>query len=102
VIDLLALGASLTLTMEGSAQYNGQVNVPGIGAGGADVDEMLEGAWTFDVVTRTVRFPAGSSLLDAAFRPSRSEDASTVLLTATIPADQFLGTPSIGMVLQRR
>ena len=79
VIDLLALGASLTLTMESSAHYSGQVSAPGIGAGGADVDEMLEGAWTFDIVTHTTRFPAGSPLLDATFRPSRSEDVSTLL-----------------------
>lgn len=100
--DLLAAGGSMTLTLEASGQYTGQVSAPGLGPNGTDVSEAPSGAWTYDVVTRTVRFPAGSGFLAASFRPSRAEDPFVILLTGTIPADGFAGTPSTDVVLTQR
>ncbi|MDH3734794.1 MAG: hypothetical protein OEU54_14800 [Gemmatimonadota bacterium] len=104
VTDLLAGGASFTITLEGSAQSSGRLVAPGIGIGGADVDADLDGAWTFEPVTRTVRFSqqAETFVGDAVFRPSRTEDFSSILLATSVAGDQFLGTPGLDVVLLRR
>lgn len=99
--DLLVQGASFDLTLEGSAQYSGRVMAPGLGDGGADVEDMLGGAWTYDIVTRRLLFPgAGSTFLSRAFIPERSEDLETLYLSTSIPGG--MNEPTTVVVLERQ
>jgi hypothetical protein len=60
--DLLALGATVTATLEADGTTSGRLQVPG-GVGGAPaVDEDLAGTWTLSGTTVTFS-PSASSLL---------------------------------------
>jgi hypothetical protein len=70
--DLLALGATVTATLDAAGTTSGRLQVPG-GVGGApEVDEDLAGTWTLSGTTVTFS-PSASSLLsevDFAVGPS--------------------------------
>lgn len=101
--DILAAGGSLTLDLALSSEVSGRLVAPGLGEAGADVDEDMAGSWTFDPITRIVRFAqnAETFVAEAGFVPSRTEDLSTIVLTASAGS----GTPenpAIEVVLERQ
>lgn len=102
--DVTASGGSLTLVLEGSAQVSGQLNAPGLGPGGADVVADMAGVWTYDPVTRVLRFSQSADTFvgTTQFRPTRTEDSRGILVSGQAGADQFLGTPAIEILLTRR
>jgi len=101
--DLLAAGGSLTLELSLSSMVSGRLVAPGIGEGGADLDEDMAGSWTFDPLTRVVRFTqsAETFVAVASFVPFRTEDFSTILLQADVGAGTP-ASPAIEVVLERR
>jgi hypothetical protein len=69
--DLLALGATVTATLDADGTTSGQLQVPGVG-GAPAVDEDLAGTWSLSGTTVTFS-PSASSLLsdvDFAVGPS--------------------------------
>jgi hypothetical protein len=100
-VDLLAAGGSMTLTLDASAQFNAQIMAPGLGVGGADVSEIVQGTWTYDAVTRRVRFPTGPGFLGMTLVPSRGANPVVIVLTGTIPAGIAPGVPAIDAVLEK-
>ena len=101
--DVLAGGGSLMLSLDVSAQASGRLFAPGQGPGGADIDEDMSGAWTYDVITRTMRIAqqAPTFVRGAGFRPARTEDGFGLELTASVAADQFIGNPAVEVSLLR-
>ena len=55
-VDLLEEGAELTLTLAADGTTTGQLFVPEGGEEGEDLDEALDGTWTFDEEAATVEF----------------------------------------------
>ena len=60
-LDLLALGATVTATLDADGTTSGQLQVPGVG-GAPAVDEDLAGTWSLSGTTVTFS-PSASSLL---------------------------------------
>jgi hypothetical protein len=61
-IDLLALEATVTATLDADGTTSGQLLVPGGGVGGGDLDEDLEGTWSLSGTTVTFS-PSNSTVL---------------------------------------
>ncbi len=103
-VDLLALGGAVMLTFEASAQVGGRLLAPGLGPGGSVLNADMNGIWSFDPVTRTVRLAqsADTFMGNAVLRPERTEGGFGIDLTASIPADGFRGTPAIDLRLRKR
>jgi hypothetical protein len=90
--DLLALGATVTVTLSPDGTTSGHLFVPGAGENGGDLDEDLTGSWwlTGDTVTFTqagntlipaVEFTAGEGTLTG--EGSFEEDTVRLVLTRT-------------------
>ena len=60
-VDLLALGATVTATLDADGTTTGRLFVPGL-AGSDDIDEDLEGTWSLSGTTVTFS-PSTSTLL---------------------------------------
>jgi hypothetical protein len=61
-IDLLALGASVTATLEADGTTTGQLQIPGAGQNGETLQEDLAGTWTLNGTTVTFS-PSASTLI---------------------------------------
>jgi hypothetical protein len=89
-VDLLALGASVTATLEADGTTTGQLLVPGFGENGETLDEDLTGTWTLAGTTVTFS-PSASTLIndvDFAVGPNTltgegTFDSSLLLLVLT-------------------
>jgi hypothetical protein len=64
--DLLAIGASVTATLNADGTTTGRLQVPGVGGGGA-IDEDLGGTWSLSGTTVTFSPSASSLLTDVDF-----------------------------------
>jgi hypothetical protein len=64
--DLLAIGASVTATLNADGTTTGRLQVPGVGGGGA-IDEDLAGTWSLSGTTVTFSPSASSLLTDVDF-----------------------------------
>lgn len=60
--DLLALGASITLTLNGDRTTAGRLYVPLAHVGGIDLDEDLAGTWQIDAMIVTLHHDADTFL----------------------------------------
>ena len=71
--DLLVGGGELQMSLGSDAQSLGRLFVPGGGADGGDLDESMEGAWSFNPIGQTVVFVQGAETFvrDATFRAGR-------------------------------
>jgi hypothetical protein len=65
--DLLALGASITLTLNGDRTTAGRLYVPLAHVGGIDIDEDLAGTWQIDAMIVTLDHDADTFLRDMEF-----------------------------------
>ena len=65
-VDLLALGATVTATLDADGSTSGQLFVPG-GAPNGDLDESLEGTWSLSGTTVTFNPSASTVLTDVDF-----------------------------------
>lgn len=101
--DVLAVGGSLSLQLEDSAQAGGRLFAPGQGAAGSDIDEDMDGIWTYNVIGRVVTFTQQSPSFvgGAVFRPARTPDGFGLELTASVASDQFLGNAAVEVTLLR-
>ena len=66
-LDLLALGASVTATLDPDGTTTGRLFVPDLTGEGADVDEDLAGTWTLNGTTVTFNQTATSIISDVDF-----------------------------------
>ena len=66
-IDLLALGASVEVTLEPDGTATGRLFVPGGAAGGSDLDADLTGTWSLAGSTVTFNQTADTFIRDADF-----------------------------------
>ncbi|MGH2356601.1 MAG: hypothetical protein ACRDGJ_01135 [Candidatus Limnocylindria bacterium] len=89
-LDLLGLGASVTVTLAADGTTTGRLFVPGGGEGGEDLDEDLTGTWTLDGSTVTFSQTADTFIRDAAFTAGRDRltgegtfDGQTIRLVLT-------------------
>ena len=64
--DLLALGATVTATLDPDGTTSGRLFVPGVGEGG-NVDEDLAGTWTLEGTTVTFSPTASTLISDVDF-----------------------------------
>jgi len=71
--DLLAIGASVTITFAPDGTTSGRMLVPGVAAGGEDLDADLAGTWTLSGTTVTFDQAADTFMRDVQFtaEPSR-------------------------------
>ncbi len=71
--DLLAMGASVTITLAPDGTTSGRILVPGVGAGGENLDANLAGTWTLRSTTVTFDQAADTFMRDVPFtaEPSR-------------------------------
>jgi hypothetical protein len=74
-IDLLALGAEVSVTLEEDGDTTGELFVPGGGEGGEDLEADLVGTWTLSGSTVTFNQEADTFLRDVEF--TAGEDALT-------------------------
>lgn len=65
--DLLALGATVTVTLSADGTTSGRLFVPGAGEGGSDVDESLTGTWSLSGSTVTFSQSADTFIPDVEF-----------------------------------
>jgi hypothetical protein len=65
--DLLALGATVTITLAGDGTTTGHLFVPAGAAGGGDLDADIAGTWTLAGSTVTFSQTADTFIRDAAF-----------------------------------
>lgn len=72
-VDLLALGASVTVTLAPDGSTTGNLFVPGIVVGGADVDEDLTGTWTLSGSTVTFNQTADTFIRDLDFAATENQ-----------------------------
>ena len=77
--DLLATGASVTITLASDGTTSGRMVVPGVGAGGGDLDADLAGTWALTGVTVTFDQAADTFMRDVPFtaEPSRLRGEGT-------------------------
>jgi hypothetical protein len=66
-VDLLALGATVTATLNADGTTAGQLFVPGGAEDGGDLDEDLEGTWSLSGTTVTFSPSASTVLTDVEF-----------------------------------
>jgi len=66
-VDLLALGSTVTATLDDDGTTSGQLLVPGVVSGGEDIDESLEGTWSLSGTTVTFTPSASTVLSDVDF-----------------------------------
>ncbi len=100
--DLRDSGAFFNLTLGESSGVAGHLFIPGAGAGGADIDADMTGAWTFDLVGQIVRFvqQADTFVRDSDWPASR--DAFAIELRGTsVPGGSEPGTPGIAVILRK-
>jgi hypothetical protein len=71
--DLLAIGASVTITLAPDGTSSGRMLVPGVAEGGGDLDADLAGTWTLSGTTVTFDQAADTFMRDVTFtaEPSR-------------------------------
>jgi hypothetical protein len=88
--DLLAMGASVTIILAPDGTTSGRMFVPGVGAGGGDLDADLAGTWALTGAAVTFDQSADTFMRDLPFtvEPSRLRtrgtfDAETVVLVLT-------------------
>jgi hypothetical protein len=74
-LDLLALGAEVTVDLAVDGTTTGQLFVPGAGEDGEDVEADLTGTWTLDSSTVTFSQDADTFIRDVEF--TASEDRLT-------------------------
>lgn len=100
--DLRANGAFFNLTLAENSGVAGHLFIPAAGAGGADIDADMTGAWTFDLVGQIVRF---AQQVDTFVRESdwpASRDAFAIELHGTsVPDEAEPGTSGIEVVLRK-
>jgi hypothetical protein len=65
--DLLAAGASVTVTLAPDGTTTGRMFVPGVGEGGGDLDADLAGTWALSGTTVTFSQEADTFMRDAPF-----------------------------------
>lgn len=89
-IDLLAAGASVTITLASDGTTAGRMFVPGVAAGGGDLNADLAGTWTLSGATVRFDQAADTFMRDVPFTvaPSRLQaqgtfDAEVVVLVLT-------------------
>jgi len=77
--DLLAAGASVTVTLAPDGTTSGRMFVPGVGEGGGDLDADLAGTWTLSGTTVTFEQDADTFIRDIPFTaaPSRLRGQET-------------------------
>ena len=77
--DLLAIGASVTITLALDGTTSGRMLVPGVAAGGEDLDADLAGTWTLSGTTVTFDQAADTFMRDVPFtaEPSRLRGQGT-------------------------
>lgn len=66
-LDLLALGAMISVTLDDDGTTTGELFVPGGGEGGEDLEADLEGTWTLTASTVTFNQDADTFLRDVEF-----------------------------------
>ena len=66
-IDLLALGATVTATLDADGSTSGELHVPGGAPGGGNLDESLEGTWSLSGTTVTFSPSSSTVLTDVDF-----------------------------------
>jgi hypothetical protein len=71
-VDLLALGATVEVTLASDGTTTGRLFVPGGAEGGGDLDEDLTGTWTLAGSTVTFNQTADTFIRDAQFTASRN------------------------------
>jgi len=73
LINLLLLGASLTVVLNQDGTTTGRLVAPGLGENGTDVDEDLAGTWTLQGSTVTFDQSGDTFIRDVPFtaEPSR-------------------------------
>jgi hypothetical protein len=100
--DLSASGAFFNLTLGESSGVAGHLFIPGAGAGGADIDADMTGAWTFDLVGQIVRFVQQADTFVRESEWPASRDAFAIELRGTsVPDGADPGTPGIEIVLRK-
>jgi hypothetical protein len=70
--DLLAAGASVTVTLAPDGTTSGRMFVPGVGEGGSDLDADLAGTWSLSGTTVTFDQAADTFIRDTPFTATRS------------------------------
>jgi hypothetical protein len=66
--NLLNVGAALSLTLADDGAATGHLFAPGLGLGGADVNEDLSGTWTLSGQSVHLSFPAATLIRDMTLR----------------------------------
>jgi hypothetical protein len=72
-VDLLALGASVEVTLAPNGTSTGRLFVPGAAEGGGDLDQDLTGTWTLSGSTVTFNQTADTFIRDAQFTAGRNQ-----------------------------
>jgi hypothetical protein len=70
--DLLAAGASVTVTLAPDGTTSGRMFVPGVGAQGGDLDADLAGTWTLSGTTVAFDHEADTFMRDTPFTATQS------------------------------
>jgi hypothetical protein len=68
--DLLALGATVTITLAADGTTSGRMLVPGVAEGGEDLDADLAGTWVLSGTTVTFEQDADTFMRDVPFTAS--------------------------------
>lgn len=91
-LDLLALGASVAVTLTPGGTTTGRLFVPGGAEGGGDLDEDLTGTWALSGSTVTFNQTADTFIRDVQFTASRNQlsaegtfNGQTIQLVLTKP-----------------
>jgi hypothetical protein len=66
-LDLLALGATVSVILSTDGTTSGHLSVPGQGENGGNLDEDLDGTWTLSGSTVTFSQTTGTLIQDATF-----------------------------------
>lgn len=100
-MDALAAGGGLILVLGSDQRVSGRLRAPGQGPGGTDLDEDMEGVWSYDPVNRILRFvqDADTFVGRASFDVSRREDG-VVVASALLPAEE--GSPAVEVTIEKR
>jgi hypothetical protein len=70
-IDLIGTGASIQLGLASGGVASGQIFVPGLGEGGGDFDESLEGTWSYVQPTLSLDHAADTFMRDLPLTASK-------------------------------
>ncbi len=71
-VNLLGLGASLTMVLDPSGTTTGRLLAPGLGENGEDIDADMEGTWTLSGKVVTFDHPAETFVRDVPFTAERN------------------------------